>query len=74
MPVPMTNAQIANDLADRIRRGEYPPGSQLPTYAELADMYSVSISTIQRALERLKERGLIYGSQGRGLFVADPVT
>ena len=69
MPVPMTNVQIADDLADRIRRGEYPAGSQLPTMAELARIYSVSVSTVQRALERLKERGVVVGAPGRGLFV-----
>lgn len=72
MPIPMTNSAIADDLAERIGRGEYPPGTQLPRLAELAAMYSVSVSTVQRATDRLKERGLIVGSQGRGLFVAEP--
>lgn len=71
VPVPMTNTQIADDLAERITRGEYPAGSRLPRLGELADMYGVSVSTVQRALDRLKERGLVIGSQGRGLYVVD---
>lgn len=71
MSVPMSNAQIADDLAERIARGEYPAGSRLPRLAELADIYAVSVSTVQRATDRLKERGLIVGSQGRGMYVAD---
>lgn len=71
MPIPMSNAQIADDLAERIARGEYPAGSKLPKLAELAALYTVSISTVQRAMDRLKERGVVVGSQGRGMYVAD---
>lgn len=71
MPVPMSSRQIADDLTDRIRAGEYEPGAQLPSLRELAELYSVSVSTIQRALELTKDRGLVVTSQGRGMFVAD---
>jgi DNA-binding GntR family transcriptional regulator len=71
MPIPMTAPQIADDLADRIRAGEYPPGTQLPTYPELAELYGVSVSTMQRAMDRLKAVGWVVGAQGRGLFVAE---
>jgi len=71
MPVPPSSRDIADDLTARIRAGEYPPGSKLPTLRDLAAMYSVSVSTIQRALDRVDERGLIVSSQGRGTFVVD---
>lgn len=71
MPVPMSSREIADDLSARIRSGEYPPGSKLPSLRELAGLYSVSVSTIQRALDRVDERGLVVGSQGRGTFVVD---
>ena len=60
---------IADDLTDRIRRGEYPAGSRLPSTSQLAEMYSVNRSTIVRAVALLHDRGLIYGEQGRGMFV-----
>jgi GntR family transcriptional regulator len=71
LPVPPSSREIADDLSTRIRGGEYPPGSKLPTLRELAVLYSVSVSTIQRALDRVDERGLIVSSQGRGTFVVD---
>lgn len=70
--VPLSYAQIADDLAARIAVGEYPPGSMLPTTAELADLYSVSVTTAYRAVALLRDRGLAVGSQGRGVFVATP--
>jgi GntR family transcriptional regulator len=71
VPVPLTYRGIAEDLAARIAAGEYKAGSKLPSYAELADLYSVSVSTAQRAIGLLQDRQLVIGSPGRGLFVAD---
>ena len=71
MTVPrLTYREIADDLAARIRSGEYPPGEKLPSYAQLADIYSVSVSTAQRAVTLLHDRGLIVGEKGVGLYVA----
>jgi GntR family transcriptional regulator len=71
MPVPLSYREIADDLTGRIRAGEYPPGSRLPTLRELADLYSISVSTVQRALSLVEDRGLIVSPQGRGIFVVD---
>ncbi|WP_328339587.1 winged helix-turn-helix domain-containing protein [Micromonospora sp. NBC_00421] len=71
MPIPMSSRQIADDLTARIRTGEYPPGAKLPALRELADLYSVSVSTIQRALELTRDRGLTVGRAGAGVYVAD---
>jgi GntR family transcriptional regulator len=68
----MNAEQIARDLTDRIRAGEYgEPGSQLPTYAALATLYSVSDSTITKVVGLLRERKVIVGVPGRGTFVAE---
>lgn len=67
----LTYEQIAADLADRIDRGEYAPGSKLPSNRALADLYSVSTATIERVHIVLRQRGLTYGQVGRGVFVAD---
>lgn len=70
---PMSYAEIADHLGLKIHTGGYAPGDQLPSYAELAEEYDVSVSTVQRALTILRDRGLVVGRQGRGLFVAiDP--
>jgi GntR family transcriptional regulator len=71
VPVPMSYRQIADDLEARIRAGEYPPGAELPSYAELAKLYSVSRATATRAYGLLHDRGLVVGSPGRGVYVAE---
>ena len=66
----MSYEQIADDIADRIASGEYPPDTQLPSTRQLADLYSVSVATIDKAHIVLRGRGLTYGVTGRGVFVA----
>jgi DNA-binding GntR family transcriptional regulator len=67
----MSSDQIVEDLAERIMRGQYKPGTQLPGYQQLMQLYSVGYTTIHSVVTRLKDRGLIIGRQGRGLFVPD---
>lgn len=71
MTIPLDYRGIANDIAARIAAGEYPPGSKIPSYSQLALLYSVSISTAQRAVIVLRERGLVQGAQGRGVYVRE---
>lgn len=71
MPRRMTYREIADDLAARIKHGDYKPGEALPSYTELARLYSVSVSTAARVYVVLNERGATYGEPGRGVFVAD---
>lgn len=67
----MSSGQIVNDLAERIRLGEYQPGTQLPTYAVLAALYDVSPATIAIVIRILRERGLVVGVPGRGTYVVE---
>lgn len=66
----MTAREIADDIAERIRKREYEPGAKLPTGPELADLYDVSVSSAARVYLILKERGLVVGRQGKGVYVA----
>lgn len=68
----MTTREIADDMADRIDKGEYAVGAVLPSRRVLAAMYSVSVSTADRVMMLLVDRGYAYGEPGRGTFVADP--
>lgn len=70
----MSSEQIARDLADRIRAGEYPPGSQLPTYHALSGLYGVSEATVALVIRILRERGVVVGVPGRGVFVPEEST
>lgn len=69
-PRRLNHAQIAKDLSERIHSGEYVVGSKLPSYSELADIYSVSVATIQRALALLRHTGVVEGVAGVGVYVA----
>ncbi|MEN3611253.1 winged helix-turn-helix domain-containing protein [Plantactinospora sp. ZYX-F-223] len=71
MPIPPTMDELLEDLLARIERKEFPPGSQLPSGQKLADQYGVSPATIQRATARLRQRGILIGRPGRGVFVAE---
>lgn len=63
--------QLAAILRRRINLGELPPGSQLPTEAELTSTYRASRGTVRLALGVLRNEGLIQSEQGRGSFVRD---
>jgi GntR family transcriptional regulator len=61
--------QLADVLAARITRGEFPIGARLPSEAELAESYGVAKMTVRRALEVLREREIIRTLHGRGSVV-----
>ena len=64
--------EIADELRDRVRSAA--PGSLLPSESELSAEFSASRVTVRRALELVREDGLIDARQGFGWFVAtDPV-
>ena len=72
MPRRLTYGEIADDLAARIAIGDYPPGSKLPSYTELGQLYDVSYATVHRAVRILRERRVVYGESGRGVYVRGP--
>ncbi|MBF9130207.1 winged helix-turn-helix transcriptional regulator [Plantactinospora sp. S1510] len=71
MPIPPTMSELIEDLVKRIHRGVFPPGTQIPSTSELADHYDVSMSTVSRAVARLRKRGVLVGRPGRGVFVTE---
>lgn len=62
--------RVAGDIAARIGSGELKPGARLRSERDLAEHYEVSYGTVRRAMEVLRERGLIATVHGRGTFVA----
>lgn len=61
---------IAAVLRDRIATGRFPPGGVLPSEADLGSEFAVSRVTVRRALEVLRDDGLVDARQGFGWFVA----
>jgi GntR family transcriptional regulator len=65
---------IADELRGRVESGELRPGRLLPSESELSRAHAVSRVTVRKALELLRDEGLIDARQGFGWFVsADPV-
>lgn len=58
-------------VTTRIRSKEWPPGHQLPTIRDLAEMTGTSQTAVKTALIVLRERGLTRGQQGKGTYVAE---
>lgn len=69
MPRIPDRQRIAQDIREKIRTGQYPPGSKLPTLRELAVQYGVSAEPVRTALLLLTAEGLIEGQQGKGVYV-----
>ncbi|WP_122640115.1 GntR family transcriptional regulator [Romboutsia sp. Marseille-P6047] len=61
--------QVANDIENYIYDNDLSQGTKLPTVETLASDYSVSKSTIVKALELLVTKGMVYQVQGSGIFV-----
>ncbi|MGH9084976.1 MAG: GntR family transcriptional regulator [Acidimicrobiales bacterium] len=65
---------IAEDLRRRVEAGEFAAGRLLPSEAELSRSYEASRITVRRALEELRDRGLVDSRQGFGWFASvDPL-
>lgn len=63
--------QVADALREEIRSGQLAPGDRLRSVTELADRYGVAKMTVQKAIGRLRDEGLIVAWQGRGTFVRE---
>ena len=70
--VDLAYMRVAGDIAARIASGELKPGARLRSERDLAEYYEVSYGTVRRAMEVLRERGLITTIHGRGTFVSVP--
>lgn len=64
--------QIANALRKRIETGDIPPGGRIPSTVELEQEWDVARETIRKAINHLKDEGLIEGVAGMGIYVIDP--
>ncbi|MCX4971254.1 GntR family transcriptional regulator [Streptomyces sp. NBC_00654] len=64
--------RIADDLREQISDGTLPPGSRLPTEADLREKYGTSArSTVRQGLSLLVNEGLIVPQRPKGYFVRE---
>ena len=64
-------AKIAAHYSELIASGQLPPGSLLPSIKNLAEEWSVSTATAEKALRKLRNEGLVRGIHGIGTEVLD---
>jgi len=69
-PVPL-HYQIADYLMMMLDQGEISAAEKLPTEEQLREVFTVSRTTIRKALDHLLYRGFLYRKQGRGTFWTD---
>ncbi|MGW3727303.1 GntR family transcriptional regulator [Streptomyces sp. NPDC000851] len=69
MEIQYEYVRVAEDLARQIQEGRIPVGGRLANERELSDVYGVSAGTIRRAVQELRERGLVATLPGKGTFV-----
>lgn len=74
MQVPKASDVLADDLRERILRGEFPEGTALPPERELVSQTRMSRTTVREALRILEVQGLVQIRTGRsgGAFVQKP--
>lgn len=74
MHVPKASDVLADDLRERILRGEFPEGTALPPERELVAQTRMSRTTVREALRILEVQGLVQIRTGRagGAFVQRP--
>ena len=61
--------QVADALRERIVKGAWPIGLQVPTLPALAQEFGVALITVRQAVRVLRDEGLLIPEQGRGTFV-----
>ncbi|MER7106264.1 GntR family transcriptional regulator [Streptomyces sp. NPDC000229] len=69
-PVPPYR-QIATILRARIEDGSIPPGRRIPSLVALEGEFGVARDTLRKAVQVLKDEGLVHTVQGMGVYVVD---
>ncbi|TQM30193.1 GntR family transcriptional regulator [Nocardia bhagyanarayanae] len=64
--------QISGYIRDQIERGELAPGAEVPSERELAAAWKVARPTAAKALNTLRQQGLVESRRGSGTFVRGP--
>ncbi|MEC4018874.1 GntR family transcriptional regulator [Streptomyces sp. H27-D2] len=63
--------EIAESLRARIAAGEFAPGDRIPSGRELADQWDVSRATAIKAVDVLRNDGVVVAKQGTGFVVTE---
>jgi GntR family transcriptional regulator len=62
--------QAADYIAGLIEAGEMAPGARVPSERDLAIEWEMAPRTVARAMQELRDRGLVVTTVGKGTFVS----
>ncbi|MBZ2168087.1 histidine utilization repressor [Marinobacter sp. F4216] len=71
MPPKPRYQQIKSFILDGIEQGEFEPGSRIPSEHQLADQFSVSRMTVNKAIRDLVQENRLVRYPGLGTFITD---
>lgn len=63
--------QIESELENGILAGVFLPGCRFPSIRALAEQYHVNSNTVQRAVQELRDAGLLASPRGKGTLVTN---
>ncbi|MGW0631290.1 GntR family transcriptional regulator [Streptomyces sp. NPDC002758] len=61
--------QVADTVEAEIKSGRLPKGARLPNERAMGQQYGVAPGTARRAVQELRERGLVVTLANKGTFV-----
>ncbi len=64
--------QLRELIRNKIKEGEYPPGTAIPSEKDLSKMYGLNRLSVRNAIQTLVKEGLLKSIQGKGVFVNGP--
>ncbi len=67
---PAKYLQVADELETRIHNGEWDSAGRMPSLRDIAEHYSVSVVTASRAVQILRDRGLVGRIDRSGCYLA----
>lgn len=65
--------QVKAELTHAIINGQFAPGDRLPSLRDLCAHFGVSLVTVQRAVQELKDEEWLVGASRKGVMVSDPL-
>ena len=71
-PIGYVYVRVADEIEREIRSGQLSHGTRLPNERELGTQRGVAAGTARRAVQELRERGLVTTLPGKGTYVTWP--
>ncbi|WP_030757573.1 winged helix-turn-helix domain-containing protein [Streptomyces sp. NRRL F-5135] len=68
-PIEYVYVRVANQVEQEIAAGRIPVGARLPNERAMGAEYGVASGTVRRAVQELRDRGLVRTLPNKGTFV-----